>query len=714
MRQNEIMEAYLDDYDTIAVYIHEQFYQGKSESFYLKDRSGAVLKLNIRSIARSGYAYCKYRLDAPKNIIIGYPYQIIADYSLTCPLCYGYVVRTERFDREFYYDGNDLGIHYTPQATYFNVWAPTASAMQVELHQQDELVTVAMKRTDRGVYRGVAHGDLDGAAYTYLIYVNGKWNEAVDPYGRSHAANKKYGYIVDPAKCIVPMRDECLPPFSSYTDAVIYETHVRDFTKQFTNDPQAGTFLGVVETGLRTPNGKPAGFDYVRDLGITHLQLQPIADYTTVDEENVDTFYNWGYDPGHYNCPEGSYASNPNDPYSRILECKQMIAGLHQAGIRVIMDVVYNHMHSMINSDFEKIVPHYFFRLSADGSPSNGSFCGNDFDSTRMMSRKFIVDSISMWMKEYHVDGFRFDLMGILDVETMNQIAATARSINPAVFLHGEGWNMPTILPDDRKASLQNQSRLPRIGQFNDFFREHVKGKSSEHEVSVKGFCTGDMSYKYAIPACLSGCVLEREGFVRIFDSPEKSTNYVECHDNGTVWDKMKTCCAGEENGVRMQRQKMMIGMVLVSQGVPFLHSGQEFCRSKQGVQNSYASSDLVNRLDWDRKDKYQHVSQYTKDMIALRKQLPALRMRTQQEIEEHASFRYLEQDAIEYRLHDVQAYGEYEDIRIVINPAMAPLVYRLDEPYLLLADGDGLVADGEPSKQFTLDPLSVSVLVKP
>ena len=569
-----------------------------------------------------------------------------------------------------------------------------------------------MKRTEKGVYRTDVYGNLDGASYIYLVKVNGLWTEAVDPYAKSCNANKQRGFVLNPQKLVMNMHEDTLPKVESYTDIVVYETHVRDFTKQFPHT-NAGKFLGLTLEGFKTPNGHEAGFDYLKSLGITHLQLQPVNDFTSVDETNIDVYYNWGYDPGHYNCPEGSYATNPNDPYSRVVEFKEAVSKLHEAKIRVILDVVYNHMHSQLNSDFERIVPNYYFRLSENGRPSNGSFCGNDFDSTRLMARKFIVDSIAMWMNEYSVDGFRFDLMGILDVETMNQIRKTAQRINPNVFLHGEGWNMPTILPDEEKAMLANQSKLDNIGQFNDFYREHVKGKSSEHEIMVKGFCTGDLSYIHAIPACLSGCVMQKQGYVKIFNTPEKSTNYVECHDNGTVWDKMKVCCTGEDNSTRIQRQKLMIAMVLVSQGVPFIHSGQEFCRTKNGVQNSYASSDLINRIDWDRKDKYEQVVEYTKDMIALRKKLKALRMKTQAEIEQHAQFTIIDNRLIDYTLKDISSYGEYDEIKILVNASKETISYSLKDMYTILSDSNGLVKETISVDKVDVSPLSLVVIAK-
>ncbi|MCF0110653.1 MAG: type I pullulanase, partial [Erysipelotrichaceae bacterium] len=395
------------------------------------------------------------------------------------------------------------------------------------------------------------------------------------------------------------------------------------------------------------------------------------------------------------------------DPYARITEFKQLVSAYHEEGIRIVMDVVYNHMHSLRNNDFEQIVPNYYFRYGPDGAPSNGSFCGNDFDSTRRMSRKFIVDSIKMWMKEYHVDGFRFDLMGIMDIETMNEIVREAKKINPSVFLHGEGWNLPTMLAEHKKATMGNQAALYGVAQFNDFFREHVKGKSSDYELGVCGYGTGDLNYRLAIPACLCGSAVVKEGYVTLFDTPQKSTNYIECHDNATVWDKMKNCCSEEASGVRIARQKMMTAMVLLAQGIPFLHSGQEFCRTKNGVTNSYASPDSVNRLDWDRKDRYLYVSDYVRDVIQLRKSHSEFRLKTTKEIEERVSVVIQENDLLVYT---IKGSEPRETVRVLINPTNKPIVYRCKGLYRLILDNKGMCKTEEKSV-FTVPELSLCVI---
>ncbi|MBQ2479584.1 MAG: type I pullulanase [Erysipelotrichales bacterium] len=707
MRKEEMMEAYLDSYERISVYLHEAFYQGRSDAFRLVGPDGNYELLKIEGITRSGKSYAKYTLHAPESVEIGKEYFIVADYALRCPLRFGYIVRTERFDEEFYYDGDDLGAIYHNGILRLALWAPTASEVKVKLTNGDDSSVISMNRHEKGVWRGSLQGNYDGYEYVYLVKVNGGWAETVDPYAKSANANKRKGYILEEDTWNFDSGKATLPPFSSYTDAIVYETSVRDFTKQF-SDPAAGRFAGMTKEGLTTSSGKPAGFDYLKNLGVTHVQLMPVMEFTSVDEEHVDAYYNWGYDPGHYFMPEGSYAMNPNDPYSRVREMQEMVRAFHKAGIRVVMDVVYNHMRERVGADFEKIVPNYYFRLSKSGAPSNGSFCGNDMDSTRKMTRKMILDSLKLWTKGYGVDGFRFDLMGILDVETMNEVQKLVHEIDPSAILYGEGWNMPTLLHDEDKAMIANQDKMDRIGHFNDFFRNTVKGGD---ENWVLGFATGDLSRIADIPACMTGSCLSLYGDHKMFDSPEKTVNYVECHDGPTVWDKMKISNSGSDNASRLARDKMMLGMVLLAEGIPFIHSGEEFCRTKQGVANSYASPDAINRIDWERKDKYENLWKYTRDLIALRKKIAAFRLSDAKEIEKRVRY-IVTANGLVIGLYDNPEDGSgYSDIVVLINGSEEEKEYNFAHSYKVLFNEHGAQTNGFEVRTALLTPLSIQVL---
>lgn len=704
MRKEEMMEAYLDSYEKISVYLHEAFYQGRSDAFRLVGPDGSYEPLKIDGITRSGKSYAKYTLKAPGNLVIGKEYFIVADYALRCPLRFGYIVRTERFDEEYYYDG-ELGAVYHDHALKLALWAPTAAEVKVKF--SGKLCGMeSLERGDKGVWRLTLNGDYDGCEYVYLVKVNGDWAETVDPYAKSANANKRKGYIVDEEVFRKDFAKKNLEPLHSYTDAVIYETSVRDFTKQFSM-PGSGKFEGMAKEGLKTAGGLSAGFDHLKELGITHVQLMPVMEFTSVDEEHPDDYYNWGYDPGHYFIPEGSYASDPNDPYSRIRELQDLVIAYHKAGIRVNLDVVYNHMRERVGSDFEKIVPNYYFRLSKSGAPSNGSFCGNDLDSTRKMTRKMILDSLRHYTEGYGADGFRFDLMGILDVETMNEAEKMIHALDPNAMVYGEGWNMPTLLHDEDKAMIANQAKLPATGHFNDFFRNTVKGGE---DLWVKGFGTGELSGIENLRHCLSGCVLEGDDGESMFDSPEKSINYAECHDGATVWDKMKVANSGTDNSSRLARDKMMFALVLLSEGVPFIHSGEEFCRTKQGVSNSYASPDAINAIDWNRKDKYESLTKYVKDLIEFRKEFPVFRLKTRDEIRDRFNFSVTE-DCVAKAEYDCRGMGlSYEKLTVWINGTEDSKELIFGDAQMILMDENGRNRGANPQESAVLPGLSVLV----
>lgn len=614
MRQT--FQAFLDELQLITAEIDLHYYDGISKHFKVIDEDNNYYDVIIKSEEKleSKRVY-KLLVD---GLTIGQNYYIVDEHFLKVPLIYRYVVRTDLFDELFYYSAGDLGVTYTETTSTFKVWTPVASRvildMEGELHE--------MAREDKGVFSVHVEGDLAGKSYVYLLNISGEWRQSTDPYALSSTPNHSKSVVLDTRKLDIPLNKDRLEPLMQKTDAIIYELHVRDFSsKQSSGIKAQGKFLGLIEEGTVNDCGDSTGLDYLISLGFTHLQLLPIYDFGSVDELNPKAMYNWGYDPMQYNVPEGSYASNVLDPYSRVIDLKKMIGKIHSQGIRVIMDVVYNHMFDRFTSAFEKLVPHYYFRIGQDGMISNGSFCGNDFDSTRLMARKYILDSVNLWMNEYGIDGFRFDLMGILDIETMNQIAELVESNDPNAMVYGEGWNMPTLLDDSEKATMMNQSKMPKIGHFNDLFRDSVKGGSMEDEAHLKGIALGQIKLFGQIPNLLLGSPIEdKEVF---FDAPWKSVNYVECHDNQSVFDKMVHCEVEDKEA----RQKLMIAMTMFSLGIPFIHAGQEFCRTKQGDHNSYMSSDAINGLDWHRMSEYKDVVQFTKDAIKLRKETPEFRV---------------------------------------------------------------------------------------
>lgn len=717
MRKLKTFEAYLDDLSTITVYQSKSFYNGISCLFKLRDEKGRLTALSIHDSFDEG-DYYRYILKTDE-VVIGREYEVLNDHHLVAALAMGYVVRTQAFDDMFYYDGDDLGTAYTKEATTFKLWAPTASVVKVVLDSAGKdgdtnVQTYELKRGDKGVWSLTLKGDWERYSYVYLVKVNGQWQEATDPYARASMPNAKRSVIIDPAKTGVPQHKDALPKLESYTDAIIYELHVRDLSMHESSGiTHKGKFLGLAEEGTRTPRGTLTGLDYIVDLGVTHVQLMPVYDFGSVDELNQFDFYNWGYDPVQYNVPEGSYATHVWDPYSSVTELKKVISKLHEKGLRVTMDVVYNHMFNKETSAFDKIVPDYYFRLGPNGEISNGSFCTNDMDSTRKMTRKFILDSVKMWVRDYGFDGFRFDLMGILDVETMNLIELECRKLDPSIMVYGEGWNMPTLLEEEKKATIENHGKLPNLAFFNDRFYTVLRSHALEDPVKPLGYLTGALNQTEGVKNVLAGSVTPWGGMEPYFMEPTQSINYIECHDNHTFWDKLALCNSEDSEEIRMKRHRLGLGMVLVSQGIAFIHAGQEFFRTKNGTDNSYMSPDTINRLDWDRKDRFISNVSYVKDLIALRKRLGALRLRSRQEIMEHVDVEVIDSGVVIYTLEKVRDYGDYDEILMIINPNKTPFTLELEGEYRLLADQRGLNPEQARIRTAIAQPFELLVLAR-
>ena len=445
------------------------------------------------------------------------------------------------------------------------------------------------------------------------------------------------------------------------TEAIIYELSVRDFTMSKTiNATHPGTFMSLVESGLVTPQGNKAGFDYLVDLGVTHVQIMPMYDFATVDELHPTVMYNWGYDPIQYNVPEGSYALDPQDGYSRVKECRHMVSTFHQKGLRVVMDVVYNHMYDYYTSAFERTVPGYYFRKNQYGEMSNGSWCGNDLESRHQMVRRYIKDMCLRWQKLYGVDGFRFDLMGIIDIETLNQVYDQASKIDDSFIMYGEGWNMPTAMDDHEKGMQDNHRKMLNIGFFNDYYRETLKGGSGDSALKDKGYFAGNMYNCEIGGECMKNT--NRYSYV------DQSINYVECHDNATTFDKFAISNGDEPLETRKKRQLMLNVALILSQGIPFIHCGQEFYRSKDGLGNTYNTLDHINAVNWSLVDENQEDIETLKQMIQLRKENGGFKYETIQEVNEYVSTNHFDYRILRYCVK--QNKGKYQEIVAYFNPS--------------------------------------------
>ncbi|MDG4656471.1 type I pullulanase [Ectobacillus antri] len=655
--------------------------------------------------------FIKYECSTPHAPILGVMYTVQNEQNETTDLQVGAIIRTSEFDMLYSYDGNDLGITYSKQASVCKVWAPTATAAKLRLYEESKYTDIPMKREENGIWKAIAEGDQDGVRYTILVCINLVWHEAVDPYAKSVSLNGEYGVIVDLEQTKVGSPP--VAPLQSYTDAIIYEAHIRDLTMHPNSGiVHKGTYRGVMETAT---HNRDTGLTYLRNLGITHIELLPLHDFYGIDEANP-TAYNWGYNPLHFNAPEGSYASNPCDPYSRIRELKQMIATIHEQGLRVILDVVYNHVYVRETSSFEKLVPGYYFRHDQNGMPSNGTGVGNDIASERRMVRKFIIDSILYWLCEYKVDGFRFDLMGILDWDTMNAIEQAVHTINPNILLLGEGWDLNTPLPQEQKATLRNAHRMPNIAQFNDVFRDTIKG-SAFHSTN-RGYAFGGSYNRETIQYLLTGSVGLKDGDHALFASPSQSVNYVECHDNATMWDKLWASNKDDTEEVRKRRHMLATGMVILAQGIPFIHAGQEFFRTKQGIENSYNAPDYINQLDWARKDAHEKYIAFIKGLIAIRRMNAAFRLPDAEAVRRHVSFPPAPDGVTIYQLHDIGSFNDWSEICVIFNPTEAAQQVRLPSiaDWHILVDGktvDIAASSALIGNTLVVSPISLWIIAK-
>ena len=635
----------------------------------------------------------------------------------------------QKFDYEVY-TGNDLGAVYSPKMTRFKVWAPEAESVKLNLYKQGEgdnlIEQHIMKKSANGTYVFEKQGDCNGIYYTYTVVNHREEQEAVDPYTKAAGVNGQRGMVINLAKTN-PQGFE-LDGYRNpehITDAIVYEGSVRDFTMDESSGVfHNGKFLGLTEANTTNHFGEATALDYISGLGVTHVQILPAFDFETVDEKNQKAQYNWGYDPDNYNVPEGSYAVSPYDGTVRIQEMKQMVLALHSRGIGVIMDVVFNHTYRRDDSNLQKIVPGYYYRSDETGY-TDGSGCGNEVASDRPMVQKLIVDSLIYWAKEYHIDGFRFDLMGVLDIDTMNVIAERLKEIRPDIYLYGEGWNGgPSSLAEEKRAFKASAKKMPGIGMFNDDIRDTIKG--SVFYDDHLGFVNGGTHLENALRYGITGAVAHPQVDYDAYGSkpwakePGQSINYVSCHDNYTLWDKLSVSCpeASEEKKKAMNR--LCAAIVFTSQGVPFIQAGEEFLRSKplpekKGfAENSYNMPDAVNSIKWDNIHEYPDMIAYYKGLMALRKAHPVFRMQSEAEMTQNLCFLLdTPENVVAYLLKGKGADDTPENILVIFNGNDEE---NLPEgKWKILVDDKTAGADGKKiiSEKADVEPLSALVLEK-
>ena len=615
---------------------------------------------------------------------------------------------------------------YSPSKTQFTFWSNVAEQMEVRIYNDgmsattslndanDEIQIVPLKKGANDFWTGVVKGDLAGKFYTVRSFQDGEWSaESPGIFAKAVSINGQRAAILDLKKTDPEgWAQDKRPAMPDMTDIVVYETHLRDFTMSPNSGIEhKGKFLGLTEEGTKTSDGLASGIDHLKELGITHLQILPMFDYGSIDETTLEkNNYNWGYDPVNYNAPEGGYSTDPADPACRIREAKQMVQALHKAGIRVVMDVVYNHTYDVMGCALGRVVPKYFYRLNENGTYANGSGCGNETASDHVMMRQFMVESVCYWAREYHIDGFRFDLMGIHDQETMRAIRAALDEIDPTILTYGEGWAaMAPAYPYEELAMKQWTYKMPRVGAFSDDIRNALIGSPFDHE---PGFASGNEAGVKDVMRGLIACP-EWSG------EPMQHVSYITCHDNYCLRDRIEVSVNNQNEDDRLRMNKLAQTAVLVSQGMAFIYGGEELYRSKLGIDNSYQSPDSINTISWTNKKRYKDLFDYYREMIAIRRAHKGFRLGSAEAVKEHVEFLPTESEhLIAYCIKNLEGIDSAKTLIVLLNGGEEEVKAEIPEgAYTILAyDGeakaDGSLGDYAGSHIFT-QPFSATILVE-
>ncbi len=606
--------------------------------------------------------------------------------------------------------GSLTEMEYTPQTTRFSLWAPTADEVRLMLYEEGEgghaYRTVSMEAGEEGVWHAAVDEDLMGRFYTFNVKIDDRWlGDTPGINARAVGVNGKRAAIID-LRATDPegWSEDRRPPLQSPADAVIYEMHHRDFSvSPASGIAHKGKFLALTEEGTRSPQGLSTGIDHLRELGVTHVHLLPSYDYASVDETRLDeNQYNWGYDPLNYNVPDGSYSTDPYDPAVRIREFKQMVQALHRASIRVILDVVYNHTFSVDGSNFERTVPGYFYRQTPEGTYADASACGNETASDRPVMRKYMVESVLHWVNEYHIDGFRFDLMGIHDLETMNEIRAALTAVDPSIIVYGEGWAARAPqLPQDSLAMKANTHRMPGIAAFSDELRDALRGPFNDNAQGafLAGLPGSEESVKFGIVGAVDHPQVHYDSvnYSRApwAGQPTQMISYVSCHDDMCLVDRLKASIPGLTPSELARLDKLAQTAVFTSQGIPFIYAGEEVMRDKKGVHNSFQSPDSVNAIDWNRKALHADVFAYYKGLIQLRKNHPAFRLGDADLVRRHLEFLPVEgTNLVAWRLKDHAGGDAWQEIVVVLNARLEPARVAVPQGRYTIVCRDGLISE--------------------
>lgn len=613
----DLIEAYLDDYHLIHIEQVKKFHQGNSDEFFL---SLGQLREKLEIIEKQEYQdKIIYTVTFKQEIEMGKQYIVYGQDNYSTNLTYRFIVKTVKFNQDYYYDGDDLGSIVSQKETTFKLWAPTASAVLLKL--EDKVYT--MQRLEKGIYYYKFNKRLLNKEYSYLVFVNGQVHESLDPYGKitNYDNNRSITTQLKESQKIE------LKTFGQNSDQIVYEANVADYSA-------SGDFIGFIKQ-----------LPYLKDLGITVLQLMPINSYGGIDNYHTKETYNFGYNPLAFQSLQVSYGTNQ--------QFAKLVESCHKYEIRLVLDVVFNHHYKADYSSFSYCVPYYYFRYDQDNKLAEGSYCGSEFASEMRMCRKYFVDTCLYFVKYFDVDGFRFDLMGLIDYQTINEIKKQCQKIKTDIMLYGEGWNMASGLDAGLLANMNNYQKLDQIAFFNDQFRNTISGNS--FQLNKAGYCSGDI---WQVKQAMDCLVSER------FEDSNLSINYCQCHDNYTSFDKINACCENENQQEKIKRQKLMLACVLLSRGISFIHCGQEYCSSKNFMSDSY---NVVGINSFKKDNRYQEVADYCGYLISLKKKY---------HINATSTYRISEYDCV--------IIYQVNGLLVLINPLNEDKIIKLDKEYVV------------------------------
>ena len=666
-------EAYFDDIRRICIY-HEYVDLTKANLF--KDRELLEVVKEEAGFNRT-FVYLKEDIDFSARYSFLYKGE-------RYPVIYRHVTRMEEFDDYFKCDLHILGPHYTKKATTFRIWAPMADEVRLQI----ENLSLKMNEVDHGIFELKVDKDLDQKAYRYMIERSGEVNYAIDPFAYSSSPNAQYSVVID-EKRYTSKKIKPKNIISRYTDAIIYEASIRDLTSmKGLKVKNKKTFKGLLEHVKY--DGQPIGIEYIQDLGISHVQLMPVLDFGRIDEK-APHGYNWGYDPVQYNVTEGTYTTDVYDPYKRISELQELVDYIHKCDLYVNLDVVFNHVFEAHSFSLDKILPYYFFRYRNETDLANGTSCGNELRTESYFLREYLTLMCERYIDIFDIDGLRFDLMNFIDIDTLNHIKKVTKAKKEYFMLYGEAWEMGEGLAKEKRATASNWNKFKGVAYFDGFFRDEVRGNAFGKE--YPGYINGDLGRKEAMVKAL--CNKEVD--------PLSHINFLECHDNRTFYDSMKLFHPNEEDVDDRLRIKLSLALVILAQGIPFIHAGQEFARTKKGDENSYTSSDEVNMIDYARRSRYIELTYFLRDMIKIRKWYPCLRLDDLEDVKTMGNVSFYD----EILIYDIA------NLKILINPTLEDRHYYLRGFYLARYDRDHFVNFMLNDTEVPIERLSLAILEK-